>query len=286
LTGWVDSLSADHLSNWDTCKQVGLWGTPSNAGGAQLGDDLFLWKPLPDSGWLVHCRLTSAPRKVRAGERVPWSDERSYRYVMGVEVVSEPPTHIPARGAAAAAMAGLSHHVKLSQFGRMSAGGVQTVSALFPRRSHLEQALDGFLVAAELDLPADTEQRDYARRMIAIRRGQQAFRQGLLQAFDRSCCISGSQVEATLEAAHIRPFREVGSHSPGNGLLLRADLHTLFDLRLITVMPFGTVRVAPELRGSEYEEFDERQIRRPLESEHLPNRTALAEHNALCVWLS
>ena len=71
----------------------------------------------------------------------------------------------------------------------------------------------------------------------------------------------------------------------GNGLLLRADLHTLFDLRLVTVLPYGTVRVAPDLRGSEYEKFDERQIHRPVDADHWPLREALAEHNSACGWL-
>ncbi|MGY1805021.1 HNH endonuclease [Blastococcus sp. SYSU D00922] len=285
MTGWVDSLSADHLDNWKTCKEHGLWGTPSNAGGARVGDDLFLWKPLPDSGWLVHCRVTGVPRRVGPGDWVPWDDDRTYKYLVPIEVVSEPSGHIPFRAADAAPMAGLTHHVQISQFSRMTDEGVRTLSALFPRRSGIEQALEDFLAAAQIEPPADIDQRDYAQRLIAVRRGQRAFRQGLLEAFDRTCCVSGSQVEATLEAAHIRPFRDFGSHAPGNGLLLRADLHTLFDLRLLTVMPFGTVRVAPELRGSEYEEFDERQIRRAVNPTHAPSSNALAEHNKLCDWL-
>lgn len=285
MTGWVDSLSADHLDNWGTCKEVGLWGTPSNAGGAQPGDDVFLWKPLPDSGWLVHCRVTGAPRRVRPGDPVPWADGRTYKYLVPIEVVSEPSGHIPYRAVEAAPMAGLTHHVQIYQFSRMTDEGVRTISALFPRRSRVEQALEEFLAAADIDLPADVDERDYAQRLIAVRRGQGAFRQGLLHAFDRTCCITGSRVEATLEAAHIRPFRETGSHAPGNGLLLRADLHTLFDLLLVTVMPFGTVRVAPDLRGSEYEEFDERQIGRPVDVRHAPLREALAEHNSRCRWL-
>ncbi|WP_089336961.1 HNH endonuclease [Blastococcus mobilis] len=204
---------------------------------------------------------------------------------MGIEVVSEPPNHIPMRGAVGSELAGLAHHVQLSQFARMSEQGVRAVSALFPQQSRVERALEEFLAAAGIDLP-DEDHRDYAKRLIAVRRGQGPFRQGLLQAFDRTCCISGSQVEATLEAAHIRPFRETGSHAPGNGLLLRADLHTLFDLRLVTVMPFGTIRVAPDLQGSEYEDFDERQIRRPSDQAHVPHRDALAEHNSLCGWLT
>ena len=154
-----------------------------------------------------------------------------------------------------------------------------------PPVSKVEQALADLLRAAGIDVPPTVDERDYAQRLIAVRRGQQAFRQGLLRAFESTCCISGSRVEATLEAAHIRPYRGIGSHVAGNGLLLRADLHTLFDLRLVTVLPYGTVRVAPSLRGSEYEEFDECQIRRPVDAGHTPLREALAEHNELCGWL-
>jgi putative restriction endonuclease len=285
LTGWVDSLSAAHLDNWETCKQYGLWGTPSNAGGANPGDDLFLWKPLPDSGWLVHCRVVGAPRKVQPGQKVPWDDGRTYKYLVPIEVISEPLSHIPYGADEAASMAGLTHRVQIFQFSKMTDEGVRRLGAAFPRDSRVERALEEFLAAADIDVPAG-DQRDYARRLIAVRRGQSAFRQGLLRAFDHTCCISGSTVEATLEAAHIRPFRETGSHSAGNGLLLRADLHTLFDLRLITVMPFGAIRVAPELRQSEYEDFDGRQIRRPLDSAHAPDPSALAEHNGLCDWLT
>jgi putative restriction endonuclease len=288
LTGWVDSLSREGESNWEICKRVGMWGTPSNASRAQAGDDLFLWKPLPDSGWLVHCRLTSDPRKPRPGEVLPWTDGRTYEYLMDIEVFSEPETHLRFRGAEAAAMAGLAHYVQIGQFAPMSDEGLRRISALFPAPappSRLEQALAELLAAADVVLPPDVDQRDWSQRLIAVRRGQEGFREGLLDAFGRSCCISGSRVEATLEAAHIRPYRGPHSHTPGNGLLLRADLHTLFDLHLITVMPYGTVRVAPDLIGSEYEEFDERLIRRPSDARHRPAAASLAEHNAACAWL-
>ena len=242
---------------------------------------------MPDSGWLVHCRLTTASRSVHTRERLPWRDtNRRYKWVIGIEVVSEPPGPLPFRGAEAAAMAGLAHHVQLGQFARMTDEGVRRISALFPPTSPLEQALRTLLAEAGVEPPAGGDSRDFAQRLIAVRRGQQSFRQGLLRAFDRACCISGSRVEATLEAAHIRPYRGSDSHAPGNGLLLRADLHSLFDLRLITVMPFGTVRTAPDLRGSEYEDYDERQIRSSVDPAHKPDAVALTEHNAACDWLT
>lgn len=286
MTGWVDSISTADERNWAICKRERLWATPSNAGGAHVGDDVFLWKPLPNSGWLAHCRVTTTPRRVRPGERLPWPDDRDYRWVMGIEVVSEPAEPLQSRGADAAATAGLAHHVKLGQFGRMSDEGVVRLSALLAGPSSIEQALEELLAATGAEPPPETDQRDYARRLIALRRGQRAFRQGLLRAFEGACCISGSRVEAVLEAAHIRPYLGAGSHAAGNGLLLRADLHTLFDLHLITVLPIGTVRTAPDLRGSDYEDYDERLIRRPSDPSHRPNAQALEEHNAACLWLS
>jgi hypothetical protein len=52
------------------------------------------------------------------------------------------------------------------------------------------------------------------------------------------------------------------------------------------VLPVGAVRVAPALEGSEYEQYDERPIRRPRDEAHRPLRAALEEHNALCNWLA
>jgi HNH endonuclease len=285
LSGWVGAIAVGTESNWDICKAHSLWGTPSGSGArVRRGDDLFLWKS--GEGWLAHCRATTDASAPHGVPEVPWPEPQRYRYLFGIEIVSEPPGPIAMRGAEAAALAGLQATIRLGQFPALDERSAKAVAALFgPPARTVETALADLLRAAGIDVSPTLDQRDYAQRLIAVRRGQQGFRQNLLRAFDGTCCISGSRVEATLEAAHIRPFRETGSHAPGNGLLLRADLHTLFDLRLVTVMPYGTVRVSPELRGSEYEDFEERQIRRPLEPAHAPDREALAEHNSLCDWL-
>jgi hypothetical protein len=108
-----------------------------------------------------------------------------------------------------------------------------------------------------------------ARRMRQIieRRGQQAFRDGLLRAYGGRCAITCCDIVDVLEAAHITPFSELGSDDVTNGLLLRADLHTLFDCYLIGVDPSGpggrTVVVADRLRASEYGPLHERRIRDP-----------------------
>jgi hypothetical protein len=285
LTGWIGAIAEGTDANWEICRQYALWGTPSGTGArVRRGDDLFLWKS--GEGWLAHCRATTdawAPRDVT---EVPWPQPERYRYLFRIDVLREPALPIAMRGAEATQLAGLQSTIRLGQFPGIDDEAAGAIARLFgPPAGSVDQALDELMRATGVERVPSEFERAFAERLIAIRRGQGAFRQGLLAAFDRSCCISGSRVEATLEAAHIRPYRESASHQAGNGLLLRTDLHTLFDLHLLTVMPYGTVRIAPELQGSEYEEFDERQIRRPADPRHVPDRHALAEHNAACAWL-
>jgi hypothetical protein len=85
--------------------------------------------------------------------------------------------------------------------------------------------------------PRDSDDRELILRQIKARRGQQAFRDRLRQRYGDRCMISGSTVLHVLEAAHICPYRGEDDNHPENGLLLRADLHTLFDLDLVGIEP-------------------------------------------------
>ena len=64
---------------------------------------------------------------------------------------------------------------------------------------------------------------------IALRQGQTKFRNTLLLTYQRRCAVSACNAEPVLEAAHIVPFRGQATHHVQNGLLLRSDIHTLFD---------------------------------------------------------
>ncbi len=79
-------------------------------------------------------------------------------------------------------------------------------------------------------------------RAILQRRGQNEFRQNLLAAYGGKCCITGCNAEPALEAAHIVGYAESKSQDIRNALLLRSDIHTLFDLNLIRINP-ETMRV-------------------------------------------
>lgn len=93
------------------------------------------------------------------------------------------------------------------------------------------------------------------QRSIIQRRGQPSFRRGLLKAYGYRCQVTRYAGEPALEAAHIYPYSEGGEHTNDlrNGLLLRADIHTLFDLGLLRVVPGSLeVRIMNPLVGSSY----------------------------------
>ena len=67
------------------------------------------------------------------------------------------------------------------------------------------------------------------------RLGQGAFRVLVTDAYQRRCAITGEKTLPVLNASHIKPYSQEGPHEVRNGLLLREDLHTLFDRGYLTV---------------------------------------------------
>ncbi len=121
--------------------------------------------------------------------------------------------------------------------------------------------------------------RDRVMTTIVRRRGQPGFRAALLQAYGSTCAFSGCAVEDVLDAAHIVPYRGVETNHVQNGLLLRTDLHALFDLGLLAV-DAGTmgILVSPALEASEYAQFVDRSLRVPAETDRAPSAAALEHH--------
>lgn len=121
--------------------------------------------------------------------------------------------------------------------------------------------------------------RRWINASIVRRQGQGAFRAAVLSAYAGRCAISACGVAEALEAAHI--FRYLGTETNvvTNGLLLRGDLHTLYDLGLLAIDPSSmNVLLAPKLIGSEYGPLAGTVIRLPANEADHPNRTALAMH--------
>lgn len=114
---------------------------------------------------------------------------------------------------------------------------------------------------------------------IVQRQGQAQFRGELLRAYRSTCAISACAVGEVLEASHIIPYKGPDTNRVDNGLLLRADLHTLFDLGLISVDGESLrVVIGPKLKETPYAELEGRAISLPACSGDHPSPAALNEH--------
>lgn len=124
-----------------------------------------------------------------------------------------------------------------------------------------------------------------AEYLTRARLGQGAFRVLVTDAYQRRCAITGEKTLPVLEAAHIQPFAEHGPHLVANGLLLRSDLHTLFDQGYITVTDDLRVEVSPRIKaefsnGREYYQHHGQQlVVLPSSRAERPSSAFLRWHN-------
>ncbi|PRP70873.1 hypothetical protein BUE93_09435 [Chromobacterium amazonense] len=121
----------------------------------------------------------------------------------------------------------------------------------------------------------DVDAREKVLREIVRRRGQPQFRRQLLKAYQGRCAVTGCDVESVLEAAHIMPYLGDHTNHITNGLLLRADIHTLFDLGELRVDSAGRIHVADELLSGFYGDLHGRYISLPIDEKKRPNPNAL-----------
>ncbi|HEY3155369.1 MAG TPA: HNH endonuclease [Candidatus Eisenbacteria bacterium] len=136
------------------------------------------------------------------------------------------------------------------------------------------------LLAEDFEPTSLEDRRRETNRMIVLRQGQQGFRRALLLAYQGRCAITGCDGVQALEAAHIVPYRGLVTNHPTNGLLLRADIHNLFDLGLLAIDPANLkVLWSSELDGTSYVPvLRGATVRRPVDSGLAPSQAALRIH--------
>jgi putative restriction endonuclease len=121
--------------------------------------------------------------------------------------------------------------------------------------------------------------------LIRGRLGQGAFRILVTDAYNRNCAISGEKALPVLQAAHIKPFNEQGPNCINNGLLLRSDLHILFDRGYLTVTPEYKIEVSRKIKeefnnGKHYYAFHGKELYAlPKLSEDRPGLDFIRWHN-------
>ncbi len=120
--------------------------------------------------------------------------------------------------------------------------------------------------------PVFTGARYGAPTILQPRMGQGAFRLAVTEAYGRACAVTAEHSLPALEAAHIRPYADEGTHEVSNGLLLRSDIHRLFDMGYVGVTPDYRFVVSKALR----DDFENGRSYYPLHGQRigLPEATA------------
>ena len=120
--------------------------------------------------------------------------------------------------------------------------------------------------------------------IILPRLGQGSFRVIVTDVYDRSCAITQERALPALEAVHIKPFGESGPHRVDNGILLRADIHKLFDAGYVTVTTDHHFEVCRRIKedfdnGEYYNTFHGKGIHVPRNPRFRPSQEFLTWHN-------
>jgi putative restriction endonuclease len=120
-----------------------------------------------------------------------------------------------------------------------------------------------------------------------VRIGQGAFRISVTDAYTKRCAITGEKTLPVLEAAHIQPYASAGPNRTANGLLLRSDMHKLFDDGYLTITPDFKVEVSARIReefnnGREYYQYHGKPLAvLPKPPDSRPGRIYLEYHNSV-----
>jgi putative restriction endonuclease len=134
------------------------------------------------------------------------------------------------------------------------------------------------LIEPDFQPNSNKDAREKILRQIVQRQGQKKFRDTLMNVYKCTCAITGCKIKSVLEAAHITPYLGPHTNHISNGLLLRADIHTLWDLGLIAIDPETMlIQVNKILNGSEYERYQNQKLQINLELNNQPSKTALKQ---------
>ena len=133
-----------------------------------------------------------------------------------------------------------------------------------------------FSVRQNIDVSgASLGQDGFTERMVRARRGQTQFRAHLLKRFGEICAFSGPCYRVALEAAHLYSYAETGRHQEGGGLLMRRDLHRLFDEGLVGVTNRARIAMHADLQSGQYARFQDQPLQVSLGKQE---KVLLAKH--------
>jgi len=261
------------------------------------GDRVFIWRSgggakAAPSGVVASGTITAEPsmREEDVASEGLWLDPEGAKMALRVEVridrVATPEQFIKREGLLKDPVLSQLRIFKLSVETnyRLTDDEATRLELLWGRtgddhENDLDQAAAKLETSGAFDATDVRDAREKIERAIVLRRGQKKFRDQLLALYGGKCAITGCDVVDVLEAAHIIPYKGGETNHPANGVLLRADLHTLFDLGMIAIdSNTMTVLMSEALKGSEYGDLAGRQLRPPADDRFRPDTGALDTH--------
>jgi len=265
------------VPRWIKTNKLDRWLVNKYRDEMHSGDVVLLWQSGDDAGIYATGELVGEPKKTADGLRVkvrynPLLKEPIYKRALrnhpvlaNLLVIRQPQ--------------GTNFKVEPEEW-----RAIQRLMHGSPQID-LRKAEETILAEGIFDPKNDEDARERISRSIVLRRGQRKFREKLLAIYQGRCLISGCDAVDVLEAAHIQPYKGTHTDQLSNGLLLRADLHTLFDLRLLAVDPDDmTVLLSPALQNSCYGEFHRQPLVFPGGIRHRPSKEALKAHREKANW--
>lgn len=282
MTAWIIKIGQKTPQHWSFARDDGFWDVrePGPFRKIEPGDDIFFWLSGHDkfAGW---SRAKSAlyPITTESAD-AHWIDNGpQYSHRLDIEVVSEE-SRSPVRWAELQDAAERNYAPPAPANPVNELEGIRFLQSLFGFSSDFDFVDEVHPIYTGEDL------RSRQQRTIIVRQGQPVFRRQLFAAYQGRCAISGTTVADVLEAAHIDPYRGTHTNEVTNGLLLRSDLHTLFDLHRIAIDDGLRVWFHPGLQGTRYWNYNSVELRRTADSSSSPSLTALKRQRSRCEWLT
>jgi hypothetical protein len=160
-------------------------------------------------------------------------------------------------------------------------------NAMWRAKPGVADALDRWLggdspvAAPGFDPSTAEDDRKRVQETVVQREGQPGFRDKLMAVYGRRCAVTGTRLDPVLEASHIYPYTGPDSNEVTNGLLLRSDVHKLFDGGYLCVDEDFRVRVDPSLRRTDYKSYHGQRLHLHPRAADRPRLDLLRQHRSL-----
>lgn len=235
------------------------WGIGSNHKTVSLGDYVWVY-----AGWNVK-RVLAVGRV----ERLPVSTVGnptykgySHSHALLVRIDNELTLRLQKIGS----------HILYDQFKQWVPGAIQKANP------STTKVFDRWLKQKPTSHQLNDDEVFQVRREVLQRTGQAKFRDSMRYCYHDICAISRTTEPTALVAAHIQPVKSKGKHSVNNGMLLRADIHLMFDSGLISVDSNYRIHVSSLVKDQRYVKLKGKRIHLPHDRKLWPSTQSLKQH--------